>query len=229
MAKEHQPSLFGPAPPPWEEDDQLDQLLASVVVIDGPAEPLTYSVPDSLREQVVPGVRVKAPLGGRHNVTGYCVGLETGQREYRVRPITTVLDAEPLLNSRLIALTQWMAEYYLCDWAHAIEAAVPTGVRKQAGTRVVTFLSVTDQTRSQLDDLKLPPKQREAIQVLIDSPHPLTPNELASRAGCSSGPIQSLRKKKLVQEETRRVYSMADADSRPWGRSWRASPRVGAR
>ena len=265
MAKEHQKTLFGPPPTPWEEDDAEDRLLAQVVVIDGPPQELTYLVPDSLRETLEPGMRVRAPLGGRQSVTGYCVNLETGlsasRVPYRLRPLTAVLDEAPLLNPGLLQLTRWMAEYYLCGWADAIEAALPAGVRKQSGTRVATFLSVADDTKSLLqaelaelaseaseaptssksksgpsskakskaqskaqskaksNSLKLPPKQMLALIALAESPQPMTPAELAERVGCSSAPIQALRKKKLIVEEERRVYQGKAADLPPTPRA----------
>ena len=50
----------------------------------------------------------------------------------------------------MLELTRWMAGYYACSWGQALDAVVPAGVKKQAGTRVGTFLVVPEEVRERL-------------------------------------------------------------------------------
>ena len=67
----------------------------------------------------------------------------------------------------MLRLTQWIADYYLCDWAAVLEAVVPAGVRGQAGTRLATLLVGRSARRpSGWRELNLPAKQLEVLKVL---------------------------------------------------------------
>ena len=67
-----------------------------------------------------------------------------------------VLDDPPLIDAAMLELTRWMAGYYACSWGQALDAVVPAGVKKQAGTRVGTFLTVPDEVRQAREALELP-------------------------------------------------------------------------
>ena len=56
----------------------------------------------------------------------------------------------PLIDSKMLALTRWMADYYACSWGQALDAVVPAGVKKHAGTRIATFLMVPEEAREAL-------------------------------------------------------------------------------
>jgi primosomal protein N' (replication factor Y) len=56
-----------------------------------------------------------------------------------------------------------------------------------------------------LTQLELPAKQARALEILMLAPQGMTPAELAEAAGCGPGPIQELRRKKLVSAQVRRV------------------------
>lgn len=202
-----QQNLFIAEPEPWEVDAAEEHLAASVVFAEAPHGPFDYLVPDGLRGAVEPGRRVRVPLGkGNRSVVGYCVKIESRQEEPRkLKPVQTVVDVAPLLSPSLLRLTEWMADYYLCEWGTVIEAVLPAGVRGQAGTREQTFLSVTTNVAAHLTQLKLPAKQAEVLQRLAASPRPLTPHALAKAAGCTLAPLNELRKKGLIKAETRRV------------------------
>ena len=202
-----QRSLFDLTPDPWEEDHEPEKLVATVVFPEGPPQELDYLVPDSLQDKVEAGRRVRAPLGkGNRTLAGYCVRLEkrrTGPR--RLKYLYAVLDPRPLLSPSMIRLTRWIADYYLCDWAQVLQAVVPAGVRVQAGTRQVPFLSLAEGVAQRLPDLKLPPKQVAILKALAESPKPLTAPDLARAAGCTQAPITTLRKKGLIQAQVERV------------------------
>jgi primosomal protein N' (replication factor Y) len=205
-----QRQLFETEPEPWEADDQSQQLVAGVVLSAGPAQEFDYLVPDSLRDAVELGRRLKVPLGPSNRlIAGYCVRLENrpvGRR--RLKPVHSVLDARSLLSPAMLRLTRWMADYYLCDWAAVLDAVVPAGVRGGAGTRLATLLSVDSEAAERLPELKLPPKQLEVLKILAAAKKPLGPGELARAAGCTQAPIATLRRKGLIRAHTGRISTL---------------------
>ncbi len=107
---------------------------------------LTYRVPDAWRELAAPGKRVLAPLG-RRIVTGYLVGTRDRAPVAETKELREILDAEPLLDEHILALTRWVAEYYLCPWGEVIRTALPPGI--DSLTRRV--VSLTGMGRAVLD------------------------------------------------------------------------------
>ena len=160
-----QQSLFDTDPAPWQEDDQAEQLVASVVLSTGPADEFDYLVPDRLCAEIEPGRRVRVPLGrGNRLVLGYCVRLEerpTGRR--RLKPVEEVVDRRNLLSPAMLRLTRWIADRYLCDWRQVLETVLPAGVRVQAGTRLVTQLTLADDARERMIETKVTEKQRAVL------------------------------------------------------------------
>jgi primosomal protein N' (replication factor Y) len=209
---DHQSTLFDTAPHPWELDASHEQLAASVVFAEPPHGPYDYAVPPGLAAKLKPGQRVQVPLGrGNRPIVGYCIAVGSkpvGSRS--LKPLASLIDAEPLLTPAMLRLAEWMADYYLCSLGQVLQAIVPAGVRGKAGTREMTFLSVPAAVKEQLQrcEIKLAQKQLDALKVLADSPRPLTPPELALAAKCTLGPIAELRKKKLVKAEVRRIQNM---------------------
>ncbi len=205
--------LFDPEPAPWQEDDQAEHLVATVVLATGPAQEFDYTVPDRLRLEIEPGRRVRVPLGrGNRLVTGYCVRLETraaGPR--RLKPVEEVVDRRSLLSPAMLRLTQWIAERYLCDWGQVLETVLPAGVRGQAGTRMTTLLHVDAEAADKIASTKLPEKQRAALAALAAAAEPLTPQELARAAHCTLAPITALRRKGLVRSQTGRLQQRRQA------------------
>jgi primosomal protein N' (replication factor Y) len=207
-----QSTLFDAAPDPWELDAATEQLAAEVVFFDPPHGPFDYLVPAVLAARLRPGQRVQVPLGrGNRPIVGYCTAVATrpaGQRP--LKPIGRIVDDQPLVSATLLRLARWMSEYYLCPLGQVLQTIVPSGVRGQAGTREMTFLSVSESVRQQLvaGTLKLGAKQLDALRILAASPRPLTPPELAQAAKCTLGPIAELRKKKLVAVKVQRIQNM---------------------
>jgi primosomal protein N' (replication factor Y) len=213
--------LFDIAPEPWELDDAAERTVATVVLPEGPGGSYDYSVPDSLRSQVQPGRRVRVPFGRSNRVVvGYCVRVENKTTSGRpLKQVAGVVDPQSLLAPTMLRLTKWMAEYYLCPWGQVLEAVVPAGVRVQAGSREATYLSVPAEVAARITQLKLPARQAQALKHLAASPEPMTAQQLASAAKCTLGPIQALRAKGLVREQTRRVQRRdGDFDNPPAGR-----------
>ncbi|HEX5471838.1 MAG TPA: primosomal protein N' [Lacipirellulaceae bacterium] len=208
-----QQSLFETAPPQWEVDDAAAALVATVVLPVGPPGEFDYLVPPDMvggtrpQRTLEAGMRVRVPLGrSNRRIVGYCVELATKTLDQRkLKPVAAVLDRRPLLSASMLRLTRWMADYYLCPWGQALEAVVPAGVRQDAGRRNVTFFTASRDALKRAEQLKLSPKQKTVLQILAASDRPLNANEIASRVGCTVGPINGLRKKGLLAATVERI------------------------
>lgn len=183
------------------------------VVFNRPLEQvLTYRVPQRLAPLLRPGQRVKVPLGkGNKPAVGYCVRVEGTLPEDieagRVKDVEEILDNPPLIDPAMLELTRWMASYYACTWGQALDAVVPAGVKKQAGTRVGTFLIVPEEVRARQGELQteLPAKQAEALAILLRGAEPLTVSDVCRMARCGPGPVLTLRRRGLVRAVKRRL------------------------
>ncbi len=208
MSRERQPGLFEiePEPEPWELAES-SEFLAAQVVFNRPMDTVYhYLVPESLRELIEPGQRVRVPFGrGNTSTLGYCVGLTTDiSTRKRLKTILEVVDRVPLLSQQMLGLTEWIGKRYLSSWGQVLESVVPAGVKKQAGTREVVFYQIAEGI-DDLEKLKLPKKQRVVMSILDSAEAPMRVDVLSEAADCGTSPINSLKKKKLIVPERRRA------------------------
>ncbi|MGN6734617.1 MAG: primosomal protein N', partial [Candidatus Binatia bacterium] len=83
------------------------------VVVPGPfKEPLIYGVPESLRERIVPGLRVMVPLQKR-TVTGILLESVSENFLNQTKNIVGLLDDQPFLDDHLLQLAKWISQYYI--------------------------------------------------------------------------------------------------------------------
>lgn len=157
------------------------------------------------REDPVPGCRVRVPFGSRSAI-GVVVGVDgelpSGVDPHRVRPITEVLDEQPLLTPALLRLARQMAENTFCSWGRALAAMLPLALRHDRPRRTIPVVeveadAVTEDIRSELENKQ--PKQARALAVLEQAGGPMEMREFHNRTGLSRSPLTSLKKKGLVR------------------------------
>ena len=194
------------------------------VVFNRPVDQVfSYKIPGGLRAKCVPGQRVKVPLGrGNTPSVGYCVRVDESAEvdPSRVKGVIEVLDDPPLIDGAMLELTRWMASYYACAWGQALDAVVPAGVKKQAGTRVWVCLTVPESTLTGVADgsITLNPKQAEVVEIIARATVSLTMVDVCKRAKCGGGVIQGLRDKRLIHTVKRRIGTSKDEDDVEDGR-----------
>ncbi len=202
---------------PAVEAETTSGLFADIV-FDRPLDlAYTYAVPEKLRPFVTVGKRVVVPFGkGNRTTTGFCVEVKEQGPARAVKRIVRVLDEEALLTPNLLRLTRWMADYYLCGWGQVLNAVIPAGAKKQAGTRVVTLLEALPESLLPKPLPALTAKQEEAWHTLRDHGQPLEPRQLARLAKAGPGPIKALIDRGLARKIVRRVDTfqeqLADQD-----------------
>src|SRR5262245_25313091 len=98
----------------------------------------TYSVPDGLRDRVVPGMRVRVPLG-RQTRIGVVAGFADATPAGNLRAVLDCVDLEPLLPPELLELCRWTARYYLVSLADVLGTIVPARLPEPARERRVAL------------------------------------------------------------------------------------------
>lgn len=102
--------------------------VADVAVPVPGVELFTYSVPENLLALLKPGVRVRVPFKNR-DITAYCVRVEERAAAFKLKPVTDVLDEQPVLSPEMLTLTGQISAYYGSSWGEAVENALPAWVK----------------------------------------------------------------------------------------------------
>ena len=112
----------------------------------------TYSVPSSLEEQVLRGVRVLVPLGRNKTYVGIVSEKHHRAPEgYQTKDILQVLDVTPILLDSQLRLWHWIADYYMSPIGEVYKAALPSGLKAEDGFRpkTETYITLTPQFRNE--------------------------------------------------------------------------------
>lgn len=91
-----------------------------------------YRVPKPLEPHAAAGKRAWVPFGSRR-LLGMIVSLPDRSPFKTLKPVTEILDDEPLLDPHMLELTRWVARTYHCGWGEAIAAALPAPLRRGKG------------------------------------------------------------------------------------------------
>ncbi|MDP2942786.1 MAG: DEAD/DEAH box helicase family protein, partial [Candidatus Omnitrophota bacterium] len=131
-------------------------------------KPFHYKVPQELKDKVGVGKRVWVPFGTRRLV-GYIVGFIDRAEVEEVKSILSVIDEDgPILDSRLLELTKWIADYYHSSWGEAIEAAVP-GPLKRGKTKVKPRHPLPEDIYEPTRNFKPTTEQDAALKPILES------------------------------------------------------------
>jgi len=99
--------------------------------------PLTYLSPIDNQQHLMPGLRVLVPLGGR-KVTGYILAtVDSAPPGQKLKEVYEVLDNRPLFPLELVRFFEWIARYYHYPIGEVIKTALPAGLNKKSGRRVL--------------------------------------------------------------------------------------------
>jgi primosomal protein N' (replication factor Y) len=116
--------------------NQAAKNFARIVIPSPLKQPLMYEVPLDLRDQVSVGMRVLIPLGKR-KVVGIVFEMMSETDLTETRPILALLDQQPILDSALIQLSRWMAQYYLATIGEVLGTILPPTLRGESQRTVV--------------------------------------------------------------------------------------------
>ena len=92
-------------------------------------KPYDYWVPEPFSDSALPGVRVTVPFGrGNRTSEGIILARAIGIKRKTLKPISSLLDREPVLDQDGIALAIWMRQRYFCTLFEAVKTILPAGL-----------------------------------------------------------------------------------------------------
>ena len=180
----------------------------------------TYSVPQSLEEQVKRGVRVLVPLGRNKTYVGIISEVHDKKPEgYQTKDILQVLDSCPILLDAQLHLWQWIADYYMSPIGEVFKAAFPAGLKAEDGyrPRTETYIELSQKFRNEASihvALNMLQRASKQLTAFIDylalsgwdknEPQEITRDELLNQ-GHSLPTLTALVKRGLLQTYEREV------------------------
>lgn len=177
-----------------------------------------YLVPDSLWP-IKTGQRVEVPFGKNNKLqNAFCVVADIPAEQSfaargkgrRLKKVTRVVDNQPLLDSCLLKLADWISSYYVCPLGQVLSAVVPAAVKKAAGIKKQKLVHLAKDFQDLAEDIK-GKKQKKIISILteqkaFDSDSAIELKSLLTQAGCTSAPIKKLTQNRIIKITQKQVF-----------------------
>lgn len=95
----------------------------------------TYSVGEDLADDVEVGSAVSVQFGARKIVGGIVRRVHGEKPPFaKIKPVLSLLFAEPVVSAEQIEMWEWMAEYYMCSLGEVMRAALPAMLKPSGFT-----------------------------------------------------------------------------------------------
>ncbi|NDC78794.1 MAG: DEAD/DEAH box helicase [Chitinophagia bacterium] len=111
---------------------------AEVIIPLAVPKTFTYSVPEDMRDRLLPGCRVEVEFGGAKRYAGIVSSItEGGALAFEPKPILNLLDVEPVVHAEQLDLWMWISGYYLCSQGEVMAAALPAHFKLSSETILI--------------------------------------------------------------------------------------------
>jgi primosomal protein N' (replication factor Y) len=154
----------------------------------------TYEVPADMEGEVETGKRVFVPFGNRKR-TGFIIETLSSCDLKNIKPITEILDDEPLFGTGDLDFYQWIANYFMYPLGKALAEIIPSGSEKK------DFFWITPQATE--TDILLPPAQEKLLEFLRQYPQGIAVSSITKISGLKnvSSTVRKLHLAGLLQIE----------------------------
>ena len=174
----------------------------------------TYAVSDTLAVRICMGIRLLVPFGKSKTYAAMAVRVHDEKPDLpdsKIREVLTVLDDHPILLPNQLRLWRWMADYYMSPLGEVMNAALPAGLKAEAGYRPKTETCVRvgkkfesiEGAKVAIEMLRRMPRQLKTFQVLISlnndsSTGVVTREELMNEAHCTYDTVKRLAEQGFI-------------------------------
>src|SRR3990170_1223487 len=151
----------------------------------------TYSIPKELVSYAKIGVRAVSPFGKR-TLTGFIINTsETTDVKEKIKPISDILDDEPIFDKKLLKFYEWLSDYYLSSLGEALKLAVPYGSDIETKRKIIVDKEFCEKLLSE-------EKNKNAVKAKILK-------ELSQRDEINFSYQQKLIKKKNIYSQVKNL------------------------
>jgi primosomal protein N' (replication factor Y) len=178
------------------DNTQRDNLIAMIlkVALDTPLRRLfDYLPPRESTSAIEPGMRVRVPFGRQSLIGVVCSLAPTSDvPPEKLKAVLEVIDDMPVIDSQVMELLEWAAQYYHHPLGEVISAALPKLAREGAASRSRTerwFATATGMAA--LATLKRAPRQREVLEA-VSVPDGVTGEALMQKFSDWRTPMRAL-------------------------------------
>jgi primosomal protein N' (replication factor Y) (superfamily II helicase) len=180
---------------------EMKNFYANVSFRKGGKKAFTYSIPERLMDEVVPGVRVQVSFQKKPK-EGFVTEVveSTSVPAKKILPVESVIDGQSRFPAHVLQLIRWTADYYRASLGQVMRAAYPfpSFLKPRQEQRWTLAVSPEEVLGWREKYKKKRPKQVQLLQVLRKTKEPLSREELLKRAKASDGVLQQLKKEKLI-------------------------------
>ena len=197
----------------------------------------TYAISDELATGVKLGIRVLVPFGASKTCTAMAVRVHDDKPDFDTKAVLQVVDSAPMLLPQQLDLWLWIAQYYMAPIGDVYTAALPAGLKDEAGWQPKTEVYValadnfqTDKTLNiALDMLRGARQQFKAFTHFLQLTHwdtlennqtqqpvaEITRVELMNESGASNATIKALVDRGLLRIYNKEVGRLNTSDTEP--------------
>ena len=175
----------------------------SVILDDNLEKPLDYSVPSTLENNLLPGMRVEVPLKNSFK-KGFILDIKTFPNFNKVKPVKAIL-SDILITKDLFLLALWMSKYYASSLSSILRCIVPSSIKKEIKPKKIIFLSLAQSKKKTVSicaELILKhPNQAYVLELFLKKEKGFFLSDLVKLINSSKSPIDTLIKKKYLKSE----------------------------
>ncbi|MGI9330156.1 MAG: primosomal protein N' [Gammaproteobacteria bacterium] len=153
-----------------------------------------------------PGARVRVPFGRSKRIGVIAAVAANSELPLeKLRRVSEVLDAEPLLNAELLSLLRWAADYYQYPLGEVVATALPGALRqgKEPATASLRWVCTPEGNEADLSLIsKRAPVQARLLAAARQQPEGIGPEALDPPARSFRAAAQALVDKGLLESRT---------------------------
>lgn len=177
--------------------------------------PYDYTIPDKLRNAVMPGLRVVVPFGrGNRRCEAIVLSVSDISPDKPLKAIESALDDSPVLSAEQLKLALWMRDRFFCTVYDAVHAMLPSGMwfkdgGKKIGDKTVTYVGLSipaEEAAVFAEQKKMRAPQQSSVLRLMASVGYAPMQEVMYFTGASRQSITALVKQGLLTREEVEVY-----------------------
>ena len=113
----------------------------------------TYEIPPALIGEIAVGKRVIVPFGRNKRYAGLVSEIhQNPPQSVKTKFVEEVLDTVPIIDKIHLDFWKWIASYYMCHLGEVMITALPSALKLQSETKVISNVILSDINATVLTD-----------------------------------------------------------------------------